>query len=388
MPLTVGDFAFADLNGDGNLDIVLSNSNKVRAYNSAGQQMWLFPAPDNVAITPSPTIADLDGDGHLEIVQLSGSGKVYVLNGSTGTLIWSFSASNTGSKIFFGTAAVADLNHDGKLEVIASAFETSGAGFGNGNLYCLNHAGQLLWNLTMPGNTGTYSPVIGDLDHNGEFEIVLGLTTNPDGLSGKIIVVNAVGQIVAQSAATQPIRYVMLADLDGNHALEICYAKTSSNYGQKPSPAGFNCLNYDLSQFHPVAGYSIDDKAPWIKRNHDFRNTNLYTFPNHAPHIDPIVDQRVAAGQMLRFPVNASDPDGDAIHLTASNLPSNASFIESGGDGTFTWIPKLSQVGVYNVVFDANDGSLTAHETVIITVGKPLIIKQPSLSASTSPPNG
>ncbi len=36
----------------------------------------------------SPTIADLDGDGNLEIVLGSGTGYIYVLNASNGILRW------------------------------------------------------------------------------------------------------------------------------------------------------------------------------------------------------------------------------------------------------------------------------------------------------------
>jgi hypothetical protein len=85
---------------------------------------------------------------------------------------------------------------------------------------------------------------------------------------------------------------------------------------------------------------------------------------NRVPAINPINAQSVAAGQALSFAVASSDPDGDRVTTTASNLPSGASFNGS----TFTWTPSSTQAGNYTVTFTASDGQLTDTETAAITV--------------------
>ncbi len=69
------------------------------------------------------------------------------------------------------------------------------------------------------------------------------------------------------------------------------------------------------------------------------------------------------------FLVMASDPDNDAVSITASNLPGGATF--SGN--MFSWMPKLRDLGDHQVTFTATDskGAATS-ETITITVKQAL----------------
>jgi hypothetical protein len=77
----------------------------------------------------------------------------------------------------------------------------------------------------------------------------------------------------------------------------------------------------------------------------------------------------VAEKDTLRFRVSASDPNGDSLVLNATNLPTRASFLDSGnGRGAFTFAPDTTQAGIYYVTFIARDTSLADSEIVTITV--------------------
>lgn len=68
--------------------------------------------------------------------------------------------------------------------------------------------------------------------------------------------------------------------------------------------------------------------------------------------------------------VSATDPDGNGITLSATNMPTGASFDPQ--TGVFSWTPTLSQAGNYVVTFKATDtGNLPETGTidVAITVG-------------------
>jgi PKD repeat protein len=92
---------------------------------------------------------------------------------------------------------------------------------------------------------------------------------------------------------------------------------------------------------------------------------------NQAPVLDSIGTKIVNEGQTLEFRASASDPDGDAITLSAENIPTNASFVDSGnGAGSFTFNPDYTQSGLYNVIFIASDGLLEDSELVSITVNE------------------
>ena len=70
---------------------------------------------------------------------------------------------------------------------------------------------------------------------------------------------------------------------------------------------------------------------------------------------------------MLSFVISATDPDGDTLTYSASNLPSGATF--DAGTRTFSWTPSFTQAGSYpGVHFEVSDGSLTDSEDITITV--------------------
>lgn len=90
---------------------------------------------------------------------------------------------------------------------------------------------------------------------------------------------------------------------------------------------------------------------------------------NNPPYFSPPLPASVSGevNQQIQFNVNALDPEGNAITLTAQNLPSGATFTATGGSGQFQWTPSAQ--GSYNVYFTASDGFAETRDTVIINVG-------------------
>ena len=91
---------------------------------------------------------------------------------------------------------------------------------------------------------------------------------------------------------------------------------------------------------------------------------------NHPPMIAAIPEQNVDVGDTLNVPISASDPDGDAIMLTALNLPAlNAAFIDhSNGSGLFAFTPDTSQIGDHTIQIVASDGRLTDTAEFVVDV--------------------
>ncbi len=91
---------------------------------------------------------------------------------------------------------------------------------------------------------------------------------------------------------------------------------------------------------------------------------------NRAPIITSPGSQNIIEGELLNFVVSSNDPDSDDVTLFASNTPSGAIF--STTTGNFSWIPSLTQEGVYVVTFIAVDNGSpqeTSFIEVVITVG-------------------
>ncbi|OYT53315.1 MAG: hypothetical protein B6U72_06085 [Candidatus Altiarchaeales archaeon ex4484_2] len=81
-------------------------------HNLSGDTIWRYSVPKTTPIV----LADLDGDGNLEMVFGSQAGVVYILN-NTAYAIWHHRVDG----MLDSGLAVADLNRDGKAEIIAAS---------------------------------------------------------------------------------------------------------------------------------------------------------------------------------------------------------------------------------------------------------------------------
>ncbi|GEM_PF-1966619 len=102
-----------------------------------------------------------------------------------------------------------------------------------------------------------------------------------------------------------------------------------------------------------------------ISANHTIVASFSAQQSNHAPTFTAISDKSVNENSSLSFTVSASDPDGDVIAYSTSNMPSGATFNFS--NQTFSWTPTYSQSGNYAVTFTATD-SHGASASKIVTV--------------------
>lgn len=98
---------------------------------------------------------------------------------------------------------------------------------------------------------------------------------------------------------------------------------------------------------------------------------------NRTPVFSPRGVQQVTTGNTVSFTVQATDPDGDLVTLSASALPTGASFTPGTPavttTGVFSWTP--SATGTYTATFSATDNgspALVAQQTVTIQVNAPV----------------
>ncbi len=98
--------------GDGSFFSGASDSNKVFAINTSCGLAWSDQL--NGVTADSPALADVTGNGQLDVVEGTQAGTIYVLNGTNGAAIWS--AATTGQVI--GSPVTADLTGGGYQDVI------------------------------------------------------------------------------------------------------------------------------------------------------------------------------------------------------------------------------------------------------------------------------
>ena len=89
------------------------------------------------------------------------------------------------------------------------------------------------------------------------------------------------------------------------------------------------------------------------------------------PILDPIGNKTVEPGELLTFPVTASDPEDRELTLSATNLPDGATFVDNDdGTGQFSWQTSIEDEGVYSdIIFKVSNGCGGDYEKITITVG-------------------
>lgn len=91
--------------------------------------------------------------------------------------------------------------------------------------------------------------------------------------------------------------------------------------------------------------------------------------PNRAPTLAPAIWYRAYADFPIALPLGVSDPDGDLVHCTASNLPTGAEL----DDATWTirWTPQVTDLGNHELLVECRDDAeppATAVSQVVFTV--------------------
>ncbi|MFL5311900.1 MAG: InlB B-repeat-containing protein [Myxococcales bacterium] len=174
--------AVADLDGDGSLEIITVSRGadaNVYAFHDDGRLVSGFPVP----IEPHgggdhfPVVGDVDGDGKPEIIVVgrafedpSSVDLIYII-GSDGAI----KRTIRGTFEIFGASApvLADLDGDGIPEIIVQSFTGLSVWKGDGTVF----PG---WPVPIPGTWSNNSaPVVGDLDGDGLPDIAI--TTNDAG---------------------------------------------------------------------------------------------------------------------------------------------------------------------------------------------------------------
>jgi PQQ enzyme repeat len=141
--------------GDGSYYSGASDSHKIFALTTSCGLAWSQTL--NGVTAASPALANVQGNGQLDVVEGTDAGTIYVLNGANGSVVWSASASGP----ILGSPVTADLSGGGYQDVIVPT--TNGIDVFDGR------SGGLVTTLGS-GESFQNSPLVTD-DANGEIGI-------------------------------------------------------------------------------------------------------------------------------------------------------------------------------------------------------------------------
>jgi len=343
----------ADLNGDGNQDLLLISDGSIQeiaAQVFLGNGDGTF-TPGTVVGQDSPAslltasaLFDADGEGNLDAVLTDASGTLWVYHGNgDGT----FSANPSGMFEMGSSAfdiAVADVNGDGIPDVVVSDAIVDDSG-----LYGTDAGDQISvllgdgkGNFSAPtvyrGDSSSYSLVVGQFNNGGLPDAV---TANQDSDSVTVFLNNGSGGFGAPSgswvgyqgvgvAKNVPASGVLAADIDGNGTTDIAFLELppeSSTYYQLTVLLNDGTGNLSAPIRSDAADAYFTD---WVLA--DFRNTG-------SPDSLSISTNYITNASYYFFVPNSGG--GHFGPLTQTNLPNAYGVIGVGdfnGDGKLDFV--------------------------------------------------
>jgi hypothetical protein len=175
--LTVQSIRIADIDADGNNEIVIAYNRDVRAYDELGNLIW------------SRTLGDVDND----IISVD----VGNVTGSAG------------------------------LEILATARPRWGSGSIRG-AYLLNSSGVELWHWNPTTGNGCEGGMLQDLDGDGIDEVIVGWGNHPDGADpggvghmGGITILDSTGAELGTWTGTETVEFFAWGDVNNDGAPEL-----------------------------------------------------------------------------------------------------------------------------------------------------------------------
>ena len=163
--------ALADLDNDGADEVLVSSFNSLNVYKGDGRLFWQ-KSRTGTAIYP-PSVADMDGNGTLGIVVVTGgvpnNGRIYFMD-ALGNDHAGWPLSFSSHWVICGPA-IADMNGDELCEIIVQTRTSN-------NLHVLKQDGSELglnWPQTLDG-TPAVTPSVADIDNDGTMDIVTAIS--------------------------------------------------------------------------------------------------------------------------------------------------------------------------------------------------------------------
>ncbi len=230
----------ADIDGDGALEVAFGTfAGRIHVVDEKGLRRRVFDVAGGYLQT-GPAVADLNGDGTLDFVcaTFKSDNHVYAIDGRTGARLWSFRIPGNHLGSYHG-GSFGELDGDGVLEFVFSAYD--------GRVYCLRACdGAERW-VVAPGDRCFMSPcTLVDVDGDGRLEVAIA--------GERVSLLSAHGRILWSRLCVQPggfdavTRGVSVADLDGDGHVDLASLSGEGLFLVFDGMTGTRIYEYDAAQ--------------------------------------------------------------------------------------------------------------------------------------------
>jgi hypothetical protein len=297
--------AVADLNGDGKPDIVVTNYCGINCTQGAAVLLGNGDGTFQPAVTynsgpygESIVVADVNGDGKPDLVVMnecdnsgscSGGGLIAVLLGNgDGTFQTARNYYSGGVNPF--SIAVADINGDGKPDLVVANRGDSNGNTNNGTVSVLLGNGDGTFQTAVDYASGggfANSVAVADVNGDGYLDVVVANICQTDGCSGNgpigVLIGNGDGTFhtaVTYDSGTISPQSVAIADVNGDGKMDIVVAGDSVAVLLGNGDGTFQtAVNYGSSAYGPqslvIADLNGDGQLDLVVANNPFTSVLL-----------------------------------------------------------------------------------------------------------------
>lgn len=418
--MTTGDF-----NLDGFMDFFVVNDSGVASpfYQNNGNGAFTNIAsqvgiPSLGLNSRGAALVDLNNDGFLDLYIIRNSEQnMFLANDGAGKLVDKTTDSGTGLPLTARQLAVGDYNEDGLVDffVAGNPFTVYRNDSPNTNTYIQirtlgtqSNRGGLGARIDMTAGSRRQIHFVQDGTSSTKESPIqtLGLGTASSANTLTIMWPSGTVQDVKAKAGTNRltgIRENAAPDLTVTGATSINEGQQLTLNLQTTDPDNSGAVQYDnftLSVDSSPQNSTFADNGTGTGTfvfNPDFTQAGQYTLTfrvsdgdltdtetrlitvgnvstNRPPTLGALQNQTINEGQLLQFDVTGQDIDGDRLSFTISGplpLPNNAGITADPNNPNlvhFAFSPDFTQSGVYDFVFTASDGSLSASAQARVTV--------------------
>jgi large repetitive protein len=345
--------AYGDVDGDGDLDLVVGNVGRSRLYLNHGTGTFTDATasrmPAGSYATTSVALGDVDGDGDLDLVigNVQQQTRLY-LNDGTGTFTDATASRMPVDGDLTFSVALGDIDGDGDLDLVIG-------NYGQQNRLCLNNGAGTFTDVTasrMPVDSDrTASLAFGDVDADGDLDLVIG-NGGLLGQQNRLYLNSGTGLFTDATAGRMPVRSsdtqsLALGDVDGDGDLDMVFGDVGFSGQQNRlylnsgtgtfTDATASRMPVDSDMTFALALGDVDGDGDldllignYGQQNRLYRNDGTGTFTDATANRMP-VDRDQTLGAAL------GDVDGDGdLDLMLGNWQQQNRLYLNNGTGTFT----------------------------------------------------